>query len=153
RHRRRFLHLSQGCLRRALCRRRTGAEDDVCRAALPVGGATGTRRGARPLPRLHRRARARMGRAPARRRAALAARASRAGCRRAHHRVTCNDMPTVSLDSLNASDAAAFVTALGDIYEHAPWVAQAVYGARPFATLATLHAAMMAAVRTAAPER
>ena len=38
-------------------------------------------------------------------------------------------MNTVSLESLNASDKAGFVAALGDIYEHAPWVAQAVYGA------------------------
>jgi 2-oxo-4-hydroxy-4-carboxy-5-ureidoimidazoline decarboxylase len=62
-------------------------------------------------------------------------------------------MTTISLESLNASDAAAFVAALGDIYEHAPWVAQAVYGARPFAALAALHDAMRAAVRAAAPER
>jgi 2-oxo-4-hydroxy-4-carboxy-5-ureidoimidazoline decarboxylase len=62
-------------------------------------------------------------------------------------------MTTVSLDQLNAADAAGFVAALGDIYEHAPWVAQAVCGARPFATLAALHAAMVAAVRAAPPER
>jgi 2-oxo-4-hydroxy-4-carboxy-5-ureidoimidazoline decarboxylase len=61
-------------------------------------------------------------------------------------------MPKVSLESLNASDAAGFVAALGDIYEHAPWVAEAVCGARPFATLATLHEAMKAAVRAAPPE-
>jgi 2-oxo-4-hydroxy-4-carboxy-5-ureidoimidazoline decarboxylase len=62
-------------------------------------------------------------------------------------------MTTVSLEELNAADAAGFVAALGDIYEHAPWVAQAVTGARPFATLAALHEAMAAAVRAAAPER
>jgi 2-oxo-4-hydroxy-4-carboxy-5-ureidoimidazoline decarboxylase len=62
-------------------------------------------------------------------------------------------MPTVSLDQLNAADAAAFVSALGDIYEHAPWVAEAVYDKRPFATLAALHDAMADAVRAAAPER
>jgi 2-oxo-4-hydroxy-4-carboxy-5-ureidoimidazoline decarboxylase len=62
-------------------------------------------------------------------------------------------MTTVSLDQLNAADAVSFVAALGDIYEHAPWVAQAVCGARPFATLAALHAAMVAAVRAAPPER
>jgi 2-oxo-4-hydroxy-4-carboxy-5-ureidoimidazoline decarboxylase len=62
-------------------------------------------------------------------------------------------MTTVSLEELNAADAAGFVAALGDIYEHAPWVAQAVTGARPFVTLAALHEAMAAAVRAAAPER
>lgn len=62
-------------------------------------------------------------------------------------------MTTLSLEELNTADAAGFAAALGDIYEHAPWVAQAVSGARPFATLATLHDAMAAAVRAAAPAR
>ena len=62
-------------------------------------------------------------------------------------------MAAISLDQLNAADAPGFVAALGDIYEHAPWVAQAVLGERPFATLAALHAAMAAAVRGAAPDR
>jgi 2-oxo-4-hydroxy-4-carboxy-5-ureidoimidazoline decarboxylase len=58
-------------------------------------------------------------------------------------------MTTVSLQSLNAADKAKFVAALGDIYEHAPWVAEAVCDRRPFPTLAALHEAMSAAVRTA----
>jgi 2-oxo-4-hydroxy-4-carboxy-5-ureidoimidazoline decarboxylase len=58
-------------------------------------------------------------------------------------------MNRVSLESLNASDKARFTAALGDIYEHAPWVAQTVYGERPFGTLAALHDAMMSAVRAA----
>ena len=62
-------------------------------------------------------------------------------------------MTTVSLESLNATDAASFVAALGDIYEHAPWVAQAVCGQRPFGTLAALHEAMMSAVRAAPPDQ
>ena len=62
-------------------------------------------------------------------------------------------MTTVSLQSLNAADAASFVAALGDIYEHAPWVAEAIYGRRPFATLAALHGAMIAAVRAAPAEQ
>jgi 2-oxo-4-hydroxy-4-carboxy-5-ureidoimidazoline decarboxylase len=62
-------------------------------------------------------------------------------------------MTTVSLDSLNAAADADFVATLGDIYEHAPWVAQAVYKQRPFATLAALHEAMSAAVRGAPPDR
>ena len=64
RHRRGVLHLSQGCVRPALCRGRARAEDDVGRAALPAGGPAGTRGGAGALSRLHRRARARVGRAP-----------------------------------------------------------------------------------------
>ena len=62
-------------------------------------------------------------------------------------------MTTVSLQSLNAADKAAFVAALGDIYEHAPWVAEAVHGQRPFASLNALHEAMTAAVRSASAEK
>ena len=47
----------------------------------------------------------------------------------------------------------SFVAALGDIYEHAPWVAEAVHGQRPFASLAALHEAMIAAVRAASAEQ
>ena len=62
-------------------------------------------------------------------------------------------MTTVSLASLNAADKDAFVAALGDIYEQAPWVAEAVHGQRPFASLAALHEAMSAAVRAAPAEQ
>ena len=62
RHRRRLLHLSQGCIRPALRRGRARAQDDVGRAALPAGGPARTRGGAGALSRLHRRARARLGR-------------------------------------------------------------------------------------------
>ena len=58
-------------------------------------------------------------------------------------------MITVSLAHLNELPKAEFVAALGDIYEHAPWVAEAAADRRPFATLADLHAAMTAAVRDA----
>src|SRR6266480_1640327 len=62
-------------------------------------------------------------------------------------------MAKVALGSLNAADEAAFVAALGEVYEHAPWVAQAIWRQRPFATLAALHAAMVAAVRATPAER
>ena len=62
-------------------------------------------------------------------------------------------MTKVALASLNAADEAGFMAALGDVYEHAPWVAQAASRRRPFATLAALHAAMMAAVRAAPPDQ
>src|SRR3972149_554163 len=61
-------------------------------------------------------------------------------------------MTTHSLDSLNAASEADFTAALADIYEHSPWVAQAASANRPFATLAALHDAMMAAVRAAPAE-
>lgn len=62
-------------------------------------------------------------------------------------------MEALSLDDLNRMDAGAFAAALGDIYEHSPWVAEAVAPARPFASLADLHAAMTVAVGAADAER
>lgn len=63
-------------------------------------------------------------------------------------------MPTdTSLARLNAASAAAFVAELGGLFEHAPWVAEAVAPHRPFATARALHDAMLAAVRAAGPER
>lgn len=61
-------------------------------------------------------------------------------------------MSTHSLDSLNAASETDFTAALADIYEHSPWVAQAASAARPFATLAALHEAMMQAVRAASSD-
>ncbi len=55
----------------------------------------------------------------------------------------------LTLDGLNALPVAGFVAALGDVFEHAPWVAEQAAAARPFATVTALHDAMMAAVRTA----
>jgi 2-oxo-4-hydroxy-4-carboxy-5-ureidoimidazoline decarboxylase len=57
------------------------------------------------------------------------------------------------LDSLNLLAPDAFVAAVGDVFEHAPWVAQAAAAQRPFASVAALHDAMLRAVRKAAPER
>ena len=48
-----------------------------------------------------------------------------------------------------AMDRAAFVAALGDLFEHSPWVAQAAWQQRPFASEDALHDAMVAAVRGA----
>ena len=62
-------------------------------------------------------------------------------------------MTPVSLDQLNGADEAQFIAALGDIFEHAPWVAEAVHARRPFATLASLHDAMTTAVRSADADR
>jgi len=56
-------------------------------------------------------------------------------------------------DSLNAADKAEFVAALGAIYEHSPWMAEAVAGKRPFASLTALHDAMRGAVMAAEPAR
>jgi 2-oxo-4-hydroxy-4-carboxy-5-ureidoimidazoline decarboxylase len=62
-------------------------------------------------------------------------------------------MTKISLQSLNDAASTDFVAVLGDIYERAPWVAQAIGDKRPFGTLAALHEAMVAAVRNAPPDR
>lgn len=59
---------------------------------------------------------------------------------------------TLTLASLNAMPLDAFVAALGDIFEHSPWVAQRAAAGRPFATVADLHLAMCA-VAAAATEQ
>jgi 2-oxo-4-hydroxy-4-carboxy-5-ureidoimidazoline decarboxylase len=60
---------------------------------------------------------------------------------------------TVALDDLNRADKRAFIAALGGIFENAPWVAEAVWPQRPFATLAALFSAMTAAVTAASREK
>jgi len=55
----------------------------------------------------------------------------------------------LTLADLSAMPRDAFVAALGEIFEHAPWVAEAAWAARPYASATALHDAMMAAVRAA----
>jgi 2-oxo-4-hydroxy-4-carboxy-5-ureidoimidazoline decarboxylase len=57
----------------------------------------------------------------------------------------------LSLDHLNALPGPDFAVALAGIFEHAPWVAETAAAGRPFATVAALHEAMLAAV-SAAPQ-
>src|SRR6516165_6354811 len=57
------------------------------------------------------------------------------------------------LDDLNTCAPDAFAAALGEIFEHSPWVAQAAGPRRPFPTVAALHDAMMAVIRAAPADR
>lgn len=59
------------------------------------------------------------------------------------------ETPILSLDAVNRMDASSFVATFGGIFEHSPWVAERALPARPFASRDALHAAMMAAVRSA----
>lgn len=59
---------------------------------------------------------------------------------------------TIALTDLNAMPSAEFVAALGGVFEHAPWVAQAAAPARPFATVEALFAAMCRAVEAASDD-
>jgi 2-oxo-4-hydroxy-4-carboxy-5-ureidoimidazoline decarboxylase len=58
----------------------------------------------------------------------------------------------LTLDALNQTAAADFVAALGHVFEHSPWVVEAVAQARPFASLAALRDAMIGLIDAAAPE-
>lgn len=55
----------------------------------------------------------------------------------------------MTLDEVNGATPGALVAALGRVFEHAPWVAEQAAAARPFATVAALHAAMMDIIRAA----
>src|SRR6478752_2891596 len=59
----------------------------------------------------------------------------------------------LSLSGLNEASASSFVAALGEVFEHAPWVAETAAAGRPYPTVTALHDAMMQAVRAAAPAR
>ena len=61
-------------------------------------------------------------------------------------------MPVLTLSELNEASRSAFVAAVGDVFEHAPWVAEAAFAQRPFVTVAALHQAMAAAVEAAPSE-
>jgi OHCU decarboxylase len=55
--------------------------------------------------------------------------------------------------ALDALDRPAFVAALGDVFEHSPWVAEQSWERRPFGSVAALHRAMVAVMRGAGRER
>lgn len=55
------------------------------------------------------------------------------------------------LEELNGLDRAGFVRLLGDVFEHSPWVAERGSGARPFADVGALLAALVKVVEEADP--
>ena len=58
-----------------------------------------------------------------------------------------------TLAVLNAMDRGAFVAALGGVFEHSPWIAEAAWPKRPFADIASLHRVMADIVEEASRER
>ncbi len=56
-------------------------------------------------------------------------------------------MPTLA--QVNAMSGAEFLAALGGVFEHSPWIAERAFAARPFASVAALHAAMTDVVERA----
>jgi 2-oxo-4-hydroxy-4-carboxy-5-ureidoimidazoline decarboxylase len=57
----------------------------------------------------------------------------------------------LSLSQLNAMDRSAFVSQIGWVYEHSPWVAERAWEDRPFSTIDDLCAAMEREVHSAMP--
>ncbi len=55
----------------------------------------------------------------------------------------------MTIGELNRMDRAAFIAAVGWIFEHSPWVAERAFDARPFAGLEALHTSMMDQVERA----
>lgn len=61
--------------------------------------------------------------------------------------------PKLAMPALDRLDRAAFVAALGGVFEHSPWVAEEAWEKRPFGDLATLHRVMTGIVAGAGRER
>jgi len=59
----------------------------------------------------------------------------------------------MTLAEVNALDRAAFVAALGGVFEHSLWIADAAFDRRPFASVVALHEAMIAIVDGAGEPR
>lgn len=61
--------------------------------------------------------------------------------------MTLAPMKPLTLAALAAMEQGNFVAALGDLFEHSPWVAEGTWSRRPFASIDVLHEAMMETVR------
>ena len=62
-------------------------------------------------------------------------------------------MNMLTLDHLNAAPQARFIALLDGVYEHSPWIAEATWQKRPFASLAGLKHALVTTVREAGREK
>lgn len=59
----------------------------------------------------------------------------------------------MTLAELNSLDRAAFVEAIGWVFEHSPWVAEQVAHGKPFPSIQVLHEMMVNQVEAAPPDR
>jgi 2-oxo-4-hydroxy-4-carboxy-5-ureidoimidazoline decarboxylase len=62
-------------------------------------------------------------------------------------------MRGMTIAELNGLDRDAFVATVGFAFEHSPWIAEAVWPQRPFASVDALHAAMLAVLDAAPDDR
>ena len=58
-----------------------------------------------------------------------------------------------TISQLNSLDHASFVRAVGPVFEQSPWIAEAAWSKRPFASVAALHSALCQVVREAGDEK
>jgi 2-oxo-4-hydroxy-4-carboxy-5-ureidoimidazoline decarboxylase len=61
--------------------------------------------------------------------------------------------PLLTLTQVNALDRTGFVAALGHLFEGPPWIVEAAWDARPFATLDDLQSKLVAVMYAAPVER
>jgi 2-oxo-4-hydroxy-4-carboxy-5-ureidoimidazoline decarboxylase len=59
----------------------------------------------------------------------------------------------IAQDELQRLDRKRFAELFGDVFEHAPWVAERAFDAGPFRSIEALHGAMVDAMRCAPRER
>lgn len=59
----------------------------------------------------------------------------------------------VTLEAVNRMAGREFTEAFGAVFEHAPWIADGAYPARPFVTVTALHQSMLAVLAAASRER
>jgi len=58
-----------------------------------------------------------------------------------------------TIAQLNNLDLAEFISTIGPVFEHSPWIAEETWPKRPFANLENLHAALCQTVRSASQEK
>lgn len=59
---------------------------------------------------------------------------------------------TVTIAQLNAENREGFVALTGPVFEHSPWIAEAVWGRRPFADLEDLLVKMRAVIQASSSQ-
>ena len=59
----------------------------------------------------------------------------------------------MTLPQLNSLSRDEFVRIVGPVFEHSPWIAEATWSKRPFASVEALHAALCETVRGAGEEK
>ena len=58
----------------------------------------------------------------------------------------------MTLDEVNACDRAGFISRVGWVFEHSPWIAERAWARKPFRSVDELHAEMTAQMASATPD-